>query len=190
MSDSLWPHGLQHTRLPCPSLFLPEFAQTHVGDAIQPSYPRLPPSSLALNLSQHQGHFKWVCSLHQVTKLLELQFQISPSSEYLGLISFRIVWFNLLNVQGSFRIFSSSTIWKHQFFRFLYGLTLTSMHDYWKRQISHITYTWKQTNKKKMLQMNLLIPTAVELGFQYVLWPWPERNLSFTHPDSWLRTFL
>ena len=44
VSDSLWPHGLQHSRLPCPS-FLQEFAQIHVywvGDAIQPSHHLLP----------------------------------------------------------------------------------------------------------------------------------------------------
>ena len=55
---------------------LPEFAQTHVhwvGDAIQPSHPLSLPSPPALNLSQHQGLFKWVSSLHQVAKVLELQ---------------------------------------------------------------------------------------------------------------------
>ena len=48
---------------------LPEFAQTHVhwvGDAIQPSHPLSSPSPPALNLSQHQGLFKWVSSPHQV----------------------------------------------------------------------------------------------------------------------------
>ena len=52
---------------------LPEFAQTHVhwvGDAIQPSQP-LPPTSPALNLSQHLSLFQWVGSSHQV----ELQHQ-------------------------------------------------------------------------------------------------------------------
>ena len=47
---------------------LPEFAQTHVhwiGDAIRPSHPLSPPSPPALNLSQHQGIFQWVSSLHQ-----------------------------------------------------------------------------------------------------------------------------
>ena len=42
VSDSLQPHGLQHARLPCPSLYLPELAQTHVHrvrDAIQSSCP-------------------------------------------------------------------------------------------------------------------------------------------------------
>ena len=57
---------------------LPELAQTHVhwvGDAIQPSHLLSSPSPPAFNLSQHQGLFQWVSSLHQVAKVLELQFQ-------------------------------------------------------------------------------------------------------------------
>ena len=76
MSISLPPHGLQHTRLPCPST-TPELAQTHVhwvSDAIQPSHPLSSPSP-AFNLSQHRGLFQWVTSLLQVAKILELQFQ-------------------------------------------------------------------------------------------------------------------
>ena len=57
---------------------LPERAQTHVhrvGDAIQPSHPLSSPSPTAFGLSQHQGLFKWVSSLHQVVKVLEVQHQ-------------------------------------------------------------------------------------------------------------------
>ena len=57
---------------------LPEFTQTHVhwvGDAIQPSHPLSSPSPRAFHLSQHQDLFKWVGSLHQVAKVLELQLQ-------------------------------------------------------------------------------------------------------------------
>ena len=57
---------------------LSEFMQTHVhwvGDAIQPSPPLSSPSPPVFNLSQHQGLFKWVSSLHQVAKVLELQLQ-------------------------------------------------------------------------------------------------------------------
>ena len=57
---------------------LPESTQTHVHwvrDAIQPSHPLTSPSPPALNLSQHQGLFKWVSSLHQVAKILEFQLQ-------------------------------------------------------------------------------------------------------------------
>ena len=57
---------------------LPESTQTHVywvGDAIQPSHPLSSPSPPALNLSQHQGLFKWVSPSHQVAKVLEFQLQ-------------------------------------------------------------------------------------------------------------------
>ena len=57
---------------------LPESTQTHVywvSDAIQPSHPLSSPSPPALNLSQHQGLFKWVSSSHQVAKVLEFQLQ-------------------------------------------------------------------------------------------------------------------
>ena len=57
---------------------LPESTQTHVhrvSDAIQPSHPLLSPFPPALNLSQHQGLFKWISSLHQVAKILEFQLQ-------------------------------------------------------------------------------------------------------------------
>ena len=56
-----------------------EFTQTHVhwvGDAIQPSQPLSSPSPPTFNLSQHQGLFKWVSSLHQVAKVLEFQTHI------------------------------------------------------------------------------------------------------------------
>ena len=52
---------------------LPEFTQSYVGDAIQQSHPLSPPSPPAFNLSQHQGLFKWVNSLHEVAKVLEFQ---------------------------------------------------------------------------------------------------------------------
>ena len=84
---------------------LPEFAQTHVhwvSDAIQPFHP-LSPSSPALNLSQHQGLFQWVGSLHQVAKLLEFQLQHQPVQWILGLIFFRIVWLDLLAVQETLK---------------------------------------------------------------------------------------
>ena len=102
VSDSLWPHGLKHSRLPCPSPSL-EFVQIHVhwvGDAIQPSHTL---SSPALNLSQHQGLFQWVSSLYQVAKYWSFSFNISPSSEHPGLISFRMDWLDLLAVQGTLK---------------------------------------------------------------------------------------
>ena len=125
-----------------------EFTQTHVhwvGDAIQPSHPLSSASHPALNLSQHLGLFKRVDSLHQVPKYWSFSFNISPSSEHPGLISFRMDWLDLLAVQGTlksllqhswsinsvdapiqFKSINSSAL------SFLYGSTLTSIHDHWK----------------------------------------------------------
>ena len=85
---------------------LPESTQTHihwVGDAIQPSHPLLSPSPPALNLFQHQGLFQWVSSLHQVARYWSFSFNISPSNEHPGLISFRMDWVDLLAVQGTLK---------------------------------------------------------------------------------------
>ena len=91
MSDSLQPHGMQHTRLSCP-LPTPRACSNYVhriSDAIQPSHPLLSPSPPAFSLSQHQGLFQRVSS-HQVPKYWSFSFSISLSNEYSGLISFRI----------------------------------------------------------------------------------------------------
>ena len=85
---------------------LPEFTQTHVHcvrDAIQQSHPLSSPSPPAFNLSQHQGLFQWVSSLHQGTKVWNFSFSISPSKEHPGLISFRMEWLDLLAVQGTLK---------------------------------------------------------------------------------------
>ena len=104
MSDYLWFHGLQHARLPCPSLSPTVCSNSchWVDDAIQPSHPLSSPSP-SLNLSQHQGLFQWVCSLHQWPKYWSCGFSISPYSEYSGLTSFRIGWLDLLAVQGTLK---------------------------------------------------------------------------------------
>ena len=100
MSDSLQPHGLQHTRLPYPSLS-PEFAQTHVhwiGDAIQPSHSLflLPSifSGIRVFSSESALCIRWP---------KYWSFSISPSNEYSGLISFTIDWIDLLAVQGTLK---------------------------------------------------------------------------------------
>ena len=99
---------------------LQELAQTHVyrvGDAVQPSHSLLSPSPPAFSHSQHQGCFQRVSSSHQVAKVLEFSFSISPSNEYSGLISFRIVWFDLLAAQGTLKsLLPNTTVQKHQFF--------------------------------------------------------------------------
>ena len=114
-----------------------ESTQTHVhwvGDAIQPSHPLSSPSPPALNLSQHQGLFKWVSSLHHVAKGLEFQLQHqslqwTPSTD--------LLWDGLVGSPCSprdSRVFSNTTVQKHHSstLSFLYNPTLTSIHDHWK----------------------------------------------------------
>ena len=94
---------------------LPESAQVHVhyiGDAIQPSHPLMSSSPPALNLSQHDGIFKWVICFHQMTKILELQLQ------HVLLVNIQC-WFPLrltvlisLLFNGLSGVFSSTTVLK------------------------------------------------------------------------------
>ena len=86
--------------------WLLELAQTHVnwvGDAIQPSHLLSSPSPPAFNLSHHQGLFQWTGSLHQVTKVLELQFQHQSFQWIFRTDFFRIDWFDLFVVQGTLK---------------------------------------------------------------------------------------
>ena len=115
---------------------LPEFSLTRVhrvNDAIQLSHPLSSPSPPAPNSSQHQSLFQWVNSLHEVAKALEFQpqhqsLQWTPNRSPLG-------WTGWISLQskGLSRIFSNTTVQKHQFF----GTQLSSQSN------SHI-HTWPQ----------------------------------------------
>ena len=99
--------------------YLLEFSETPfhwVSDTIQPTNSLLHPFPPALSLSQHQGLFHHLALCTRWPKYWSFSFSISPSNENSGLISFRIDWFDLLAVQGHSGVFSSTTLWKHQFF--------------------------------------------------------------------------
>ena len=98
---------------------LQQFTQTYVhwvGDAIQPFHPLSSSSPPALSLSQHQGLFKWISSSHQVAKVLEFQLQRQSFHEYPGL--YPLGWTGWISLQskGLSRVFSNTTVQKHQFF--------------------------------------------------------------------------
>ena len=99
---SLRPHGLQHTRLPCPSPNPGACSNSRPlswWGTIQPSHPLSSPSPPAFNLAQHQGlplRIRW-------PEDWSFSFSISPSHEYAGLISFRMDWLDLLAVQGTLK---------------------------------------------------------------------------------------
>ena len=98
MSDSLWPHGLQHARLPCPSPSPGVCSHSHpfsqwchptISSSVTPvpSCPQSLPASGSFPMSQ----------------LFTFSFSISPSNDYSGSISFRIDWLHLLAVQGTLK---------------------------------------------------------------------------------------
>ena len=85
---------------------LPEFTQTHmhrVGDAIQPSYPLSSTSPPTLNPSQHQRFSNESTLCMRWPKYWSFSFNISPSNEYSGPISFWMDWLDLLAVQGTLK---------------------------------------------------------------------------------------
>ena len=105
VSNSLRPHELQHARPPGPSS-IPGVHPNHVhrvGDAIQPSHPLLSPSPPVLNLSQHQVFSNESALPIRWPKYWSFSFNISPSNEHPGLISFRMDWLDPLAVQGTLK---------------------------------------------------------------------------------------
>ena len=120
-----------------------ELAQTHVHwvrDAIQSSHP-LPCSSPSdSNLSQHQGLFQWVSSLHKVSKVseLQIQYQCFQWKFWTGFLHDWLDWSpcSQRNTQKSSLITQLKTT-NSSVLRFLYGPTFTSVHDYWKNLSFH-----------------------------------------------------
>ena len=125
VSDPLRPHELQHARPPRPPT--PGVTQTHVhrvGDAIQPSHPLLSPLLLLPSIFPSIRVFSNESALCiRWRKYWSFSFNISPSNEHPGLISFRMDWLDLL---AQFKSINSSVL------SFLHSRTVTSIHDYWK----------------------------------------------------------
>ena len=105
MSDSLLSHGLQHARHPCPSPTLGVYSSS--CPLSQWSHPTISPSvvpfSSCLHSSPASESFPMSLLCIRWPKYRSFSFSISPSSEYSGLISFSIDWFDLLAVQGTLK---------------------------------------------------------------------------------------
>ena len=131
MSSSLWPHGLQHTRLPCPSVS-PRVCSNScpLSQWCHPTVSSCRPLLLLPSIFQHQDLFQWVHSSHQVARVLELQLQHPSFYEYWGWISFRMNWFDLLAIQGTLKSSPASQFKRinSSVLSLLYGPTLTSVH--------------------------------------------------------------
>ena len=84
--------------------------------------------SIRVSSSESVLYIRW-------PKYWSFSFSVSPSSEYSGLISFRMDWLDLLAVQGTLQESSPTPQCKSihsSALSFLYSPTLTSIHDYWK----------------------------------------------------------
>ena len=117
VSDSLWPHGLQHTRPPITiSRSLPRLMSI---ESVMPSnhlilcHPLLLPPSISPSIrvfpNESALRIRW-------PKYWSFSFNISPSNEQPGLISFRMDWLQILTVQGLSKVFSNTTVQKREFF--------------------------------------------------------------------------
>ena len=137
MSDSLRPHRLKHSRLPCPSPTPHSLLKLMSIKSEMPSnLSSLPsPSPPTFNLSQHQGLFQGVGASHQVAKVLEFQLQ---HQSFQWVVRTDFPWDGLVRSPCCPRNSQESSP-TPQFKRinslalsFLYSPTVTSIRDYWK----------------------------------------------------------
>ena len=165
---------------------IPELTQTHVhrvGDAIQPSHPLPSPSPPAFSLSQHQGLFKWVSSLLRwpkywsfgSTSVLPINIQDWFPLGWTGWIS--------LQSKGLSRVFSNTTVQKHQFF---------GAQAFFIVQLSHPDMTTGKTitltRQEKTLHMDVTRWSTQKSDWLYSLQPKMEKlyTVSKNKTGSWL----
>ena len=133
---------------------------------VMPSHPLSSPSPPALNLSQQKGLFKWVSSFHQVAMYWSFSFSISPSNQCSGLISFRMVWLDLLAVQGTLSQESSPTILQCSAF-----LIVQLSHPYMTTEQTIALTTWAFVGTVMSLLFNIsrlvitFLPRSKHLNF-------------------------
>ena len=157
MSDSLWPMKHSTPGLPVHHQF-PQSTQIHVhwvSNGTQPPHPLLSPSP-ALNLSQHQGLFKWVNSLHQVVKQWSLSFNISPTNEHPGRISIRMDWLDLLAVQGTLKSLLQHRSSKASILQRSAFFTVQLSHPYMTTGKTIALIRWTFVDKVMSLLFNML----------------------------------
>ena len=128
VSDSLWPHELQHARPPCPSPTLgvhpnscasSRWCHPAIPYSVVPLLllPSIPPSIRVFS-NESTLRMRW-------PKYWSFSFSIIPSKEIPGLISFRMDWLDLLAVQGTQESFPTPQFKSINslLLRFLYGPT-------------------------------------------------------------------
>ena len=144
--------------------YLLEFAQIHVhwvSDAIQPSHPLSPSSPSSLIFTSIRVFSNEMALCIRWPKYWSISFSISPSNEYSGLISFRIVWFYLLAVQGTL---------KHLFQYHNSKASILPCSAFFMVQLSHPYMTiWKNLTVTTTPKSIMDILTYKEKGIQTAL---------------------
>ena len=171
---------MQHPSLPCLSP-IPE-VYSNSGPLSWWCHPTISfsvTSSLpAFSLSQHQGLFHWVSSSHRVAKVLEFQLQISPSNEYSGLISFKMDWLDLLDVQGTLKSLvqhhslKASILWHSAFFM------VQLSHPYMTTEKAIALTSWTFVGKVMSLLFKML--SRLVMAFLSVLLSFFKKSLHFS----------
>ena len=124
MSDSLWPHGLQHARPPCPSPTPRAYSNSCPSSQwCHPtiSFPVVPFSFCLQSFSASES-FPVSQLFNLGGQIWSFSFSVSPSNEYSGLTTYRIDWFDLFDVQGTLESLlkhhnlKASVLWHSTFF--------------------------------------------------------------------------
>ena len=172
LSDSLWPHGLQHARPPCPSPTPRVYSNSCPLSRWCPlilCYPLLSFSilpSIRVFSNESALHIRW-------PKYWSFSFSISPTDEHPGLLSFRMDWLDLTAVQGTLKSLlqqhssKASILWRSAFFTV---------------QLSHPYMTTGKTSKRTLAGkvMSLLLNMLSRLVITFL----PR---SKHHLISWLQ---
>ena len=177
MSDSLWPHGLQHPRLSCPSLSpgvclnscpLSWWCHPTISSSVIPFSSCLQsfPASGSFPMSR-LFPIRW-------PKYWSFSFIISPSNEYSGLTSLKIDWFDLLAVQGTLK-----SLLQH------HSLKASAYEDPKKRSNTCFKNRWEG-----MVTVSWVKPGGLqwEGGFEWGHNRWSER--AWGGGNNWLKQSL
>ena len=134
MSSSMWPHGVQDSRIPG-FIISQSFLKLMSIESVMPlkHFIHLCPFILLPSVFPSIRVFSNGLTLH-IRWSKYWSFSISPFNEYSGLIFFRIGWSDLLAVQGTLKSPPAAQFEniKSLVLSLLYGPTLTSIRDYWK----------------------------------------------------------
>ena len=159
MCYSLWPHGLQHARLLCPSPTPRAYSNSRpssqwchptISSSVVPfSLLQSFPASRSFQMKRSVLHIRW-------PKHWSFTFSISPSSEYSGLISFRMDWLDLFAVQGTLKSLLKHHSSKASILRLSAFFIVQLSHPYMTTGKTIALTRWTIVGKVMSLLLNML----------------------------------